>query len=397
MLGSVESWAAIPTESHDLDGLARLTATIERELSPLSDSVARVPLAPMRRLEDSGRWSEQPLGAAIHATRRASTPRRVLLVIHLDTVHPRDRAPRLERASDGRLFGPGVTDAKGGLAVLLTALAALERSELAPHLGWDVILNPDEEIGSPGSADLLVRAAGRSDLGLVFEPALPDGSLVGARKGSARYDVVVRGRAAHVGRDFPDGRNAVASLCRIADRLDRWNGSRAGCVLNVGRVAGGDAVNVVPDLAVARLGLRFDDEADVPAFEAELARIGAAVAASDETTWEVHGSVSAPPKRLDRATLSLLEAIAACGRDLGLTLGWKPTGGVSDGSRLAAAGLPTVDTLGVRGGGIHSPGEHLFVDSLTERAKLVTLLLLRLAAGEIPWPWRRPAAAEVPP
>ena len=149
--------------------------------------------------------------------------------------------------------GPGVIDAKGGLVVLLTAIDAVERSDLAGNLGWELFLNTDEEIGSPGSAAFFAEAAKRNHLALLFEPAMPDGALVSERKGSGNFSLVVRGRAAHAGRDFSAGRNAIVAAADFAVAVHRLNGTIPEVTLNVARIDGGGPANVVPDLAVCRL------------------------------------------------------------------------------------------------------------------------------------------------
>jgi glutamate carboxypeptidase len=200
--------------------------------------------------------------------------------------------------------------------------------------------------------------------------------------------VVVRGRAAHVGRDFAAGRNAVVAAARLVAAFDRLNGAREGVIVNVGRIAGGGALNVVPDLAIVALNVRCDGAEDQAALEREIASIVAGEH-RDGLEVELHGRFTAPPKPLDEPTTALLQAIAECGGELGVKISWRATGGVSDGNRLAAAGVTTVDTLGPCGGDIHSPGEYLILDSLVERARLATLVLLRLAAGDIACPHRQ--------
>ena len=138
-------------------------------------------------------------------------------------------------------------------------------------------------------------------------------------------------------------------------------------------------MNVVPDLAIARFNLRVENAAQQKSAEEHLRRLTAEICARDGIELQLHGGFTAPPKPLDGPTLRLFEQVAACGRELGLSLSWRPGGGVCDGNRLAAAGLPTVDTLGPRGGNLHSDREYLLLDSLVERAQLTALLLMELA------------------
>jgi glutamate carboxypeptidase len=282
-----------------------------------------------------------------------------------------------------------VVDAKGGLVVMLAALEALERGGVADKIGWTVLINPDEELGSPGSSYLFDALAKEHGLGLLFEPALPDGSLVGSRKGSGNFTAVMRGRSAHAGRDIHLGRNAILALAGFIVRLDELNAKGGGVTVNVGRIDGGGAVNVVPDRATCRFNVRVTSQAEQSAVEARLAELAETFSALEGYNLTLHGSFTAPPKPADGATLRLLHHAVECGREIGLELDWCESGGTCDGNRLAAAGLPNIDSLGPRGGSLHSPDEFLLLDSLTERAKLAVLLLTRLADGGFEWPARQ--------
>jgi len=276
-----------------------------------------------------------------------------------------------------------VIDAKGGLVVLLTALEAIEKSDVSKNIGWDVLINPDEEIGSPGSAPLLLQCAKENHLGLLFEPALPDGSIVGERKGSGGFSLIVRGRAAHAGRDFDQGRSAIVAVADAVGKLHTINGQIPGVIVNVGRIDGGGAANVVPDLAIARINVRTSAPQDEARVRERLDLIINELNARDGIRAELHGGVFSPPKLLDDRSRRLSDHVIACGHELGLNLSRKPSGGASDGNRLVAAGLPVVDSMGPRGGKLHSPEEFLVIDSLVERAKLAALVLMKLGSGEI--------------
>lgn len=368
------AWAAIPSGSRDVVGLARMRAVLAETFGQLAP-VEAVPLPGTD-------------ARALRLRQRPEAPRQVLLVGHYDTVfgpeHPFQAVLPPDPARPGILRGPGVADMKGGLVVLWHALAALERCpvETRAGLGWEVILNPDEELGSPFSGALLAEAAGgRHELGLVFEPALPDGSLASARKGSGNFLVTAHGRAAHAGRDFAHGRNAVAALAAFIVGADRLNGQRDGVTVNVGGVEGGGAVNVVPDHAVCRLNVRTAQPGD-EAWAWERLRELAGTAAPEGVRLELSGAFTSPPKPADPRVDALLRALADGAAELGQPpLTWAPTGGTCDGNRLLAAGLPNVDNLGPRGGGLHADAEWIELASLPERAKLVAFFLWKLAAG----------------
>ena len=385
MLDRVVTWAGVNTGSHHAAGLANLNNQLIAAVVPLGGTVDEVPLSPHRTVAGDGSPLDRPLGRVLSIRKRPGAARRVLLVIHTDTVFgPEHPFQHVTRVDDNTLNGPGVADAKGGLTVLLTALEAFERSDLADRLGWEVLLNPDEELGSPGSAPLLAAAAGRNHLGLVFEPAHADGSLVGERKGSGSFTVAVRGRSAHAGRDFHHGRNAVHAAAEIAVALSERTGSVPGLTVNVGRIDGGGPDNVVPERATVHFNCRLPPHDSAERAVADLRRtVEATIARRDGITAELAGAFTSPPRPMDVATTRLYQQVADVGRDVGLTLSWHASGGVSDANKLAAAGLPTVDTLGPCGGNLHSDGEFIRIDSLVPRAQLAAMLLMKVAAGEV--------------
>jgi glutamate carboxypeptidase len=384
----VRAWAGIGSWSLDPAGLAAMHRAASEAFAALGP-VERLPGGTRTAIGDDGHETTSLLGDAIRVRGGygpAGSPR-VLLGIHMDTVYPPGaEPPRVNLTPDGAVIrGPGVTDAKGGLAVMLVALEAFARFGSADRLRWEVFINADEELGSPGSAPLLADAAARHDVGLLFEPALDEaGTLAGARKGSGNFTVVIRGRAAHAGRHFAEGRNAVAAAARLATACDPLNDSGRGVTVNVAALHGGVGFNVVPDLAVLRLNARVATAADADWLSARLAELVAEANAAEGFSASLHGGFHCPPKPFDGLTRSLFDRVRACGDELSLTLIAEPTGGVCDGNKLAAAGLPTLDTLGVRGGGIHSPDEYLVVASLAERAKLTALVLADLAERGLP-------------
>jgi glutamate carboxypeptidase len=389
MCARVTDWSNVNSGTGNLAGLERLAAMLLREFEVLGGVAETVPLEPALSIDASGDSVPVPLGNAIRITKRPQSRLRALAMIHMDTVYSPEHPFQSTTLLDSNtLRGPGVVDAKGGLAVMLTALQALEQSPDAQEIGWEVLINPDEEIGSPGSAPLLAEAAKANHLGLVFEPALPGGALAERRRGAGNFTIVVRGRSAHAGRDFAKGRNAVVAAAELAMRLHALNETLAGVTVNVGRLEGGTAVNLVPDLAVCLINVRTTIAQDETRVRDELQQLMAWLRARDGFTAQLHGAFTSPPKIPDEPTRLLMGHITTCGKELGLPIEWKPSGGACDGNRLAAYGLPTIDSLGPRGGDLHSPTEYLLLDSLTERAKLTALMLLKLASGEIPWPPR---------
>lgn len=392
MVKLLTQWSSINSGSLNLTGIANMRDEVCKAAQHLHANIETVSLPDWEQIDDHGQAIHLPLAPSLILTKRPDAPHQALLVIHLDTVYPLSSPFQQPHLRDpNTLVGPGVADAKGGLVILLTALHAIERSEQCNALGWQVILNTDEELGSPGSSLLLTQAARHHDLGLVFEPTLPDGVFVGARKGSGNFAIVVRGKAAHVGRAFDEGRNAIHLLSEIIVSLADFNRTLPGCIVSVGKVVGGGPVNVVPDTAVCRFNVRVDDMDDANALLAGIDHLVHNMNRRQGYEVTLHGQMSAPPRPLNAKMLGLLQQVRAAGQELGMAIRWRSTGGVCDGNRLAAAGLPVVDTMGPRGGDIHSSNEYVLLDSLTERAKLTTLLLMKLAAGELKLPARQPA------
>ncbi len=387
----VHHWSEINTGTHNLQGLKQLTPHIVQAFEALGAQTRLIDVDPASSIDSAGNPHRSTLAPAINATQRPEAPQRVFLGIHIDTVYPPDHPFQNPQQIDtNTLRGPGVADAKGGLAVMLIALEALERSGLANGIGWEALINTDEEIGSPGSAPLLALCAKRNHIGLVFEPTLPDGTLIGARGGSGNYTAVIRGQAAHVGRQFHLGRSAIDTMAQMIAALSALNTTIPGATVNVGRVEGGGPLNVVPDLAICRFNVRVQDQKPIQAIETSLKQIVNQAQQRDGIRVELHGGWTSPPKPLDQPLRTLLNHIAACGQELDTPIQWESSGGVCDGNKLAAAGLPTVDTLGPQGGNIHSPDEYLLLHSLTQRAKLTALLLMKLATAQLDWPNTRP-------
>ena len=378
MLAQVLAWSGINSGSRNLAGLAAMADALAEAFAPLGAAITRVPAAPASRMAQDGRVEPLMHGDNLHLVMRTDAPVRVLLTGHMDTVFAADHAFQQARwLDDGRLNGPGVADMKGGIAVMLAALGALEASPFAAGIGWEVVLNSDEEVSSPGSAPLLAAAAGRCQLGLTFEPALPDGTLAGARAGSGNFAASLHGRAAHAGRNPHEGRNAILAAADLALRLAALAGDDLS--VNPARIDGGGPDNIVPDTAVLRWNMRPRSGMAQRRAEAGINECVAAVALAHDVHIHVHGQFARPPKPMDARQQRLFDLVKACGGALGLAIGWRDTGGVCDGNNLAATGLAVVDTLGVRGGAIHSADEFLIAESLEERAKLAALLLMRVA------------------
>ncbi|KFL46382.1 glutamate carboxypeptidase [Sphingobium sp. ba1] len=381
MLSQVQDWAAINSGSRHLDGLARMASALADSFAVLPGDVTLIDAAPVETMRADGQVEMIIHGQHLHLSVRPQAPVQILLTGHMDTVFAADHPFRAQRwIESGVLNGPGVADMKGGIAVMLSALRAIEGTDAAQALGYDVVINSDEEVGSPSSAGLLRAVAAGKIAAFTYEPALPDGTLAGARAGSGNFSIVVSGRSAHAGRNPDEGRNALLAAADLALRLKA--GSGPGCSCNPAKIEGGGPNNVVPDHAVLRVNFRPRTPQDEAAARALIERAMTAVARDHDVSLHLHGGFGRPPKPMDDKAERLFGLVKQCGADLGLEIGWRDTSGVCDGNNIAACGVPVVDTMGVRGGSIHSDAEFLIADSLPERAQLSALALLRIAQGK---------------
>ena len=378
MLAQTQAWAAINSGTRNLAGLAAMAADLADAFASLPGDLTLAEPASAETLLTDGTLAALDHGRHLHLTVRPHAPVQILLTGHMDTVFPADHPfQSMHWQDDGRLNGPGVADMKGGLAVMLAALTAVEASPLASRIGYEVVIGSDEETGSFSSAALLARAARGKVAALTYEPALPDGTLAGARGGTGNFSILIRGRSAHAGRNPDDGRNAILAAADIALRLAEARSPRLS--VNPARIEGGGPNNVVPDLAILRVNFRPADAGEIARAQAWIDATVTHVAAAHDVSVHVHGGFNRPPKPIDPGAARLFGVVKRAGADLGLDITWRDTGGVCDGNNIAACGVPVVDTMGVRGGAIHSADEFLIPESLAERAALSALTILRIA------------------
>jgi glutamate carboxypeptidase len=383
IIGRAVDWAAINSGSRNAAGLNAMLDVLDAQARRLPAEVVRIPTQGSTTVGDDGSVKAEAHADALQITARPEAPIQVVLTGHYDTVFPAESGfQSVVTRPDGALNGPGVADMKGGISVMLAALEAFETHPDHTNVGWTVLLSPDEEIGSPASAPLLAKLGAAGHVGMTYEPALADGTLAGERKGSGNFHLIVTGKAAHAGRAFHEGANAVAGAAIIAAALHALNGRREGVTVNVARISGGGALNVVADNAVVRFNVRVPD-AQAAAWVTDAIHEIAATPPFAGLTLDLHGGMTRAPKPMDASQTALFEAVRETGALLGQTLAWTPSGGVCEGNNLHAAGLPNIDTLGVRGGDIHSDREFAWPDSFVERAKLSALILCKLASGEI--------------
>jgi len=368
-------WAEINSGSGHLAGLDRMRAA-------LRDEFGRLPGATVEEIPCPG------TAAALRVRLRPEAPRRVVLCGHFDTVYEADDPFQRCRWLDAeRLNGPGVADMKGGILTMLAALQAFEATPAKNQIGWEALLTPDEEIGSRGSRALFKEAAQRHHLGLVFEPARPNGNIVHSRKGTGGIVATCHGRAAHAAKIPNDGCNAILALAEFILAASRIPAELPGTMVNVGNIrGGGPATNVVPDFAQAEFDLRITKSADREPLLARFDALAATINRRDGFKLELKGGFNRLPKECLPLEEKLFPEWQRAAHDVGIApFTWVHTAGGSDGNLLTAAGLPNLDGLGPVGDQLHSNREFVVVPTIAKRAQVVALVLHRLATGEIAW------------
>lgn len=390
----VIKWANINTHATNFTGLEACMLELKKSFSVLGGEMEEVDLPPYTVIDDRANHTSNAAGKALVITKRKDAPIRILLNGHMDTVFPKTSSFQTVRETDhGTLVGPGVTDMKGGLAIMLFALEALEKSPYAEQIGWQVIITPDEEIGSPSSCQLLEKAAKQSDLGLVFEPCHSDASLVTERPAAANLTITIRGKAAHAGRDYTAGRSALVTGSAIVNDLQKISTLKPGdqmpqetlgkeVIVNVGEFRSGNGFNIVSDLAILRVNLRAglasSYEEARKAIDEIIAKHG-----RQEGIWiELFEQTKRPARHIDSTTRQYLDYTQQCSKELGLETVLKSSCGVSDANIFSAAGLAVLDSMGPIGGKIHTHDEYLVTSSLALKAKIASLLLMKIGSGE---------------
>ncbi|SFG15073.1 glutamate carboxypeptidase [Novosphingobium sp. CF614] len=385
ILARTLDWAAINSGTGNLEGLAAMAGRLADAFAALPGEIRLAEPAPVEKVDAEGRPHAVAHGRHLVLSVRPEAGRRVILTGHMDTVYARNHPFQACDWLDAEtLRGPGTADMKGGLALMLAGLAAYEQGgpTLGPTLGYDVLINSDEETGSLSSAALIAELARGKIAALTYEPALPDGGMARARPGSGNYAAVIRGRSAHAGRNPEEGRNAVVAAGDLALRLAAAR--REGLSVNPARIEGGAPNNTVPDLAILHFNMRPRTPGLAEAARAAIDAAIAEVAAAHDVSIQLHGHVSRPPKPVGPGTEALYALVSRAAADLGQAMTWKDTGGVCDGNNIAACGVPVLDTMGALGGAIHSPGEFLLTGSLDARARLTALVMHRLDRHGVP-------------
>lgn len=325
---------------------------------------------------------EQEYGNNLVIRHKNAKEPKIILLAHMDTVFPEGTvAERPFRIEGNRAYGPGVVDMKSSLVELLYAIKALDYSGSNSGENIEIILNGDEEIGSPSSRSLIEERALGKEYALVMEPARKDGSLVMARRGGGRYTLLVEGKAAHSGIEPEKGRSAIEELAYKIIQLHDLTDHEKGMSVNVGLIEGGTAVNTVSDSAVAHVDVRISEMEQGDYLEEKMKEICATTDVPG-TNVVLEGEIGRPPMEHNDQTKSLFHIIKDVGEEIGVKISGTSTGGGGDASFTAANGVATVDGLGPVGGNAHSDKEYLEIDTLPERTLLLAMTIDRLSTKD---------------
>jgi glutamate carboxypeptidase len=378
--GTLVDWVNINSGSTNLKGLSRMADALEASLSDIPGTLERIPLPSVSTMDGGIHQS----GDALRLRFRPDAPVRILFSGHMDTVFDADHSfQSLEATPEGVLHGPGVADMKGGLYIMIEAVKRFLKTDKLNTVGGEILINADEELGSMGSQDLLREAAEWNHLGLVFESCLPGGELVRCRKGTGTFKVTAHGKAAHTGRDFEKGRNAVAALSSLLVECHALNGKIPEAIVNVGNFMAPGPVNVVPDTAEAWLNIRIGRPESVQEIKNHLDRLIQQTEATMEgIRIDIAGDFLREPKTETPGNAALHNLWNQAEEKLGFPpAGKRDTGGSSDGNVIGAAGLPHLDGIGIMGGDIHSDKEYALADSI-DRQIDKTVEFLNLVAQQ---------------
>ena len=362
MVAEIERLARAESPSNDKQSVDRCGEVLARQLAGIGARVERL------RRREAGDHVRAEVGRG---------ERQILLLGHFDTVWAVGRIAQMPVCrEEDRLFGPGVFDMKAGIVIAMTAVRALQKSDVLKTSRVVMLWTSDEEVGSKSSRELIEDEARASDAVLVLEPPLPGGALKTSRKGCAAYEVVIRGVAAHAGIEPAKGASAVHELALQIPRINALQDTTRGLLVNVVQVWGGARSNVIPDEAHALVDIRVPT---ADAWEEVNAAFAALTPFDARTSLECRGWFDRPPMERSAGVVRLYEEARHVARELGGDLREGGTGGGSDGNLTAALGIPTLDGLGAVGEGAHAAHEHVLISELPRRAALVAGLIERLA------------------
>lgn len=356
ILDGIRRWVEIESQTADIEGVNRLMTRAAEDFSAAGARVTRIPGTGGcgDHLRVASAWDSGGPG--------------VLVLCHLDTVHPKGTlAAHLPFRVDGdRAFGPGIYDMKGGAYLALAAYRSIAAGGSTTALPIRFIYSSDEEIGSGTSRALIERETANAKYVLVTEPARDGGKVVSSRRGVARYVMTARGRPAHSGGRHQDGRSAILEIARQVVDIEGMTDYKRGLSFNVGLISGGTAANTVPEHCTAAIDMRIRTMADAEALDRDLR---ARTPYNRDVKLEISGNINRPPFEKNAGIETLLAHARALAREIGFELPDVHAGGGSD-ANFTAHLVPTLDGLGVDGNGAHTLEEHLYISSLVPRMTL---------------------------
>ncbi len=363
MLAGLKPWVECESPTYDAAAVDRMMDLAAYDLAAVGAEIERIP----------GRMG---FGGSL----RARLPHKdfgkpgILVSGHLDTVHPIGTLEKNPwRVEDGRCYGPGIQDMKGGNFVTVEVLRQLALAGIETPLPVTVLFTPDEEVGTPSTRELIEMEARKNKVVLVPEPAHHDGSAVTGRFAIARFNVRTFGRPSHAGWALKDGRSAIAAMARKILEIEAM--TTEDCTFSVGVIHAGQWVNCVSSSCEAQVLSMAKRQHDL---DEGIKRMLALNGEENDVVIEVTRGVTRPVWEPDEGTLAVYETARGIAGEIGFDLTHCSAGGGSDGNFTGALGIPTLDSIGVRGAGLHTLNEHIEVDSLVERAKLIAGLMLRL-------------------
>jgi glutamate carboxypeptidase len=363
MLKGLRAWVECESPTWDAGAVDRMLDLAARDMAIMGASIERI----------AGR---QGFGGCIRA--RFPHPRQgepgILIAGHLDTVHPVGTLEKLAWRRDGnKCFGPGIFDMKGGNYLTLEAIRQLKRASFTTPLPITVLFTPDEEVGTPSTRDIIEAEAARNKYVLVPEPGRPTNGVVTGRYAIARFNLEATGKPSHAGATLAAGRSAIREMARQIIAIDAMTGDD--CTFSVGIVHGGQWVNCVASRCSGEALSMAKRQTDL---DRGVERMLALSGTVNDVTFTVTRGVTRPVWEPDAGTLALYEKARGVAMQLGIDLTHGSAGGGSDGNFTGAMGIATLDGLGVRGADAHTLNEHIEVDSLAERGRLMAGLLATL-------------------
>jgi glutamate carboxypeptidase len=363
MLQGLRSWVECESPTWDATAVNRMLDLAARDMAIMGATIEHI----------AGR---QGFGGVVRA--RFPNPRQgepgILIAGHMDTVHPVGTIAKLKWRREGnKCYGPGIYDMKGGNYLSLEAIRQLIRASLITPLPITVLFTPDEEVGTPSTRDIIEAEAARNKYVLVPEPGRTDNGVVTGRYAIARFNLEATGRPSHAGATLSTGRSAIREMARQVLAIDAM--TTDDCTFSVGVVHGGQWVNCVATTCTGEALSMAKRQADL---DRGVERMLALSGTANDVTFKVTRGVTRPVWEPDAGTMALYEKARGIASALGAELPHASAGGGSDGNFTGAMGIPTLDGLGVRGGNAHTLDEHIEVDSLVERGRLMAGLLATL-------------------